>query len=53
MDSHKKGRILMNSKNKLLIGLGAYLAVCTAFLCFCRRFVDFHGCCGSGAKKEK
>lgn len=47
MDSHEKGRILMNSKNKLLIFLGAYLAVGTAFLCFCARFVNFKGCCSN------
>jgi hypothetical protein len=54
MDSHQKGRVLMNSKNKLLIFLGAYLTACVAFMCFCKRFVNFSGCCcGSGAKKEE
>lgn len=55
MDSHEKGRVLMNSKNKLLIFLGAYLTVCVAFMCFCKRFMNFSGCCcccGSGTKKE-
>jgi hypothetical protein len=55
MDSHEKGRVLMNSKNKLLIFLGAYLTVGVAFLCFCKRFMSFGGCCccGSGAKKDE
>lgn len=53
MDSHDKGRILMKSKNKLLIFLGAYVAVGAAFLCFCKRFVDFSSCFGSGSKQEK
>lgn len=53
MNSHDKGRIIMNSNNKLLIFLGAYLAVGTVFLCFCRRFMNFKCCCGSGSGKEK
>ena len=51
MDSHDKGRILMNSNNRLLLFLGAYLAVGAAFLCFCTRFMNFKCCCGT--KKEK
>lgn len=53
MDSHVKGRVLMNSNNKLLVFLGAYLTVGVAFLCFCKRFMNFGcSCCGSGTKKE-
>ena len=51
MDTHEKGRILMNAKNKPLIFLGAYLAVGAAFLCFCKRFMNIGGCC-CGTKKE-
>jgi len=44
MNSHDKGRIIMKSKNKLLIFLGAYLSVGVLFLAFCKRFVT-GGCC--------
>ncbi|HVI43209.1 MAG TPA: hypothetical protein VM577_21585 [Anaerovoracaceae bacterium] len=53
MKSQDKGRIIMKSKNKLLIFLGAYLTVGVLFLCFCRRFMTCCKCCGSGTKEEK
>lgn len=45
MDSHEKGRIIMKSKNKWLIFLGAYLSVGVLFLAFCKRFVTGGFCC--------
>ncbi len=56
MKTHDKGRILMKSGNKPLIGLGIYLAVCAAFLCFCCK--KYCSCCSSGSgrgfgKKEE
>lgn len=52
--SQDKGRIIMKSKNKLLIFLGAYVSVGVLFLCFCKRFMTCcsNGCCGFGKKEE-
>ena len=54
MKSQDKGRIIMKSKNKLLIFLGAYLTAGVLFLCFCKRFMTCcSSCCGSETKEEK
>ncbi|MDD3169344.1 MAG: hypothetical protein PHC91_07790 [Eubacteriales bacterium] len=46
MDSHDKGRTIMQSNNKLLVFLGAYLSVGILFLAFCKRFMTGGSCCG-------
>ncbi len=50
--SQDKGRILMRSKNTLLIFLGGFITAGVLLLCLCKKIMDCCSGCCSGEKEE-
>ena len=48
--SQNKGRILMKSKNTLLIFLGGFITAGVLLMCLCQKITD---CCSGGCSTER